>query len=51
MPNPSADQVRKYKARGLQVAFIGKAQMDENVKVGVANGKYQLVYIVLKQCY
>lgn len=51
VPNPSADQVRTYKARGLQVAFIGKAQKDENVRVGVAKGKYQLVYIVLKQWY
>ena len=39
------DQVRKYVARGLRAAFVGKAQMDEAVRAGIANSKYQLVYM------
>ena len=39
------DQVSKYRARGLQVAFVGKVQKDEAVREGVAKGNYQLVYM------
>jgi superfamily II DNA helicase RecQ len=39
------DQVRKYSAKGVLTAFIGKAQKDESVRLGVENGRYQLVYL------
>ena len=33
----------KYRARGLQAAFVGKAQKDEAVREGVAKGNHQLI--------
>ena len=39
------DQVKKYSARGLQAAFVGKAQKDDYIKDDIVNGKYQLVYM------
>ena len=41
------DQVRKYSAKGVLTAsaFIGKAQKDDSVRLGVENGRYQLVYL------
>ena len=39
------DQVKKYTARGLHAAFLGKAQRDERVRAGVVHGDYQLVYM------
>ena len=35
----------KYRARDLQVAFVGKTQKNEAVREGVAKGNYQLVYM------
>ena len=42
------DQVKKYTARGLHVAFLVKAHRDERVRVGVVHGDYQLVYMSSK---
>lgn len=39
------DQVYKFASRGLTCAYVGEDQMDSSVKVGVIDGKYQLVYL------
>lgn len=39
------DQVAKFRERGVEAAFVGEAQSDEDVSRGVRNGDYQLVYI------
>ena len=39
------DQVAKFRERGVEAAFVGEAQSDDDVSQGVRNGVYQLVFI------
>ncbi len=41
------DQVKKYTARGLHVAFLGKGQRDERVRAGIVHEDCQLLYMSL----
>ena len=39
------DQVAKFGDKGLKCAFVGGEQEDEDIKLGVLSGDYQLIYI------
>ena len=43
------DQVKKYTARGLHVAFLGKGQRDERVRAGIVHESmgYSILHYVL----
>ena len=39
------DQTKRFQGQGITVEFVGEAQVDDDVKMGVISGKVQLIHI------